>query len=61
MLYLFTSGSELHNLEEPGWMLEYMHLTLVSNYKYFYDFMLSNDLRQELTFNLNRYFLEESL
>lgn len=61
MLYLFASGSELHNLEEPGWMFEYLQLLLNSNYKYFCDYILGEGLAPEVTRALNNYFLEGSV
>lgn len=58
---MFVSGSELHNLEEPGWMFEYLQSVLNSNYKYFCDCLLAHDLRPDVTRALNDYFLSGSL
>jgi hypothetical protein len=39
-------------------MFEYLQLTLTANYKYFYDHILANDLRQDTHYNLSHYFLD---
>lgn len=42
-------------------MLEYLQLVLNSNYKYFQDCLLGDDLKQEVSKALNGYFLEGSV
>ena len=61
VVYLFASNSELHNIEEPGWMFEYLQQLLTVNYKYFVDKILGDNLKQDVFRILTKYFFEGAL
>lgn len=42
-------------------MFEYLHLTLIANYKFIYDFIFGKELKQNVSHTLNHYFLNNSM
>jgi hypothetical protein len=42
-------------------MLEYIHLTIATNYKFIHDHIIGKDVKQTVSHSLNHYFLNNSM
>lgn len=59
--YLFISDTELSSFEEPGWMFEYLQLTLNSNYRYLLEKVCVREAKAEQMKLVSTHFLRESI
>ena len=61
VVQLFVDHPDLRNIEEPGWMMDYMQMQLNTNYRFFTEHLCSREIPEEIRVPLTHYFLKGTL